>query len=153
MSPVLPALGLRLVAVAAVFVPAAVLQAASGLQGTQARPGVLLAALVLVAFALALFSASLRLARRVRAPGRGARLLRAGAIGLTAAASVALAFVPLVLALRLAGWLVTSLRYTLAMPEQFIYAIALHPASGLAALALAGLASVWAWRAMPPASP
>ncbi len=143
-----PALALRAAAVALVFAPAAVLQAADGLQGTQARPGVLLAAL-----ALRLFGACLRLARRVRSTARGARLRRAAAIGLASAAAVAMAFVPLVLALRLAGLLLPSLRYTLAMPEQFVYAVALHPATGVATLALAALASRWAWRTMPPVSP
>lgn len=146
-----PSFASRAAAVALVFAPAAVLQASDGLQGTQARPGVLLAALALVALALVLFSACLRLAHRVRAAGRGARAGRAVAIGLAAAVSVALAFVPLVLALRLAGSLRPALRYTLAMPEQFVYAVALHPVTGAAALVLAALASVWAWRTMPPA--
>lgn len=129
---------------ALVFVPAGLIEATVGLQGAYSHAGVALASGVLAITAGLLFPACLRLAGRTRARtalGRNACALLVAAGAVLAAA---VAFVPLAVALRLVGWLVPSLRYSLAMPEQFLYAVALHPYTGAALLLLLLPAYAWA---------
>jgi hypothetical protein len=135
-----------------VFLPAIFIQASSGLRGAHAQVGVVVAGAVLAVFAAALFSACLRLAHRVQPRGQPTNIAFAAAIGTACAGVVALAFLPLALLLRLAGYLVPRLRYTLAPPEQFLYAVALHPATGATLVVLALVSSYWAFMALSASS-
>jgi len=134
-----------------VFVPAVIIQAASGLAGAYAPIGIVAVGLALAFLSALVFSRCLRLAQRIRPSTSRRRVLSSVYLGLVATAVVGVAFVPVALLLRLSGYLEPSLRYSLAVPEQFLYAVALHGATGVGLLLLLPLAVFWASQALPRA--